>query len=276
MAKSDRAGLAEVAGGQIFYEAAGEGPAVVFIHAAIADRRMWNREYALYSKDGTVVRYDIRGFGRSPPATASYSDIEDLRTLLKHLGISTAILVGCSNGGRLAIDFAVENPKTVKGLLLLSPGLSGWGPKDDPGGQPVYDKDMERSAKIPADWKAGREKQALEGLYNYWTSAQTGSNRELVRRMMSDNAQEIFTDSSASHAQGLEPPAVGRLASISAPTLVLYGDHDEPTMAYICRNIVRGIPGARFVPVPGADHLINMSRPKEFDQSLRELLGKWK
>jgi 3-oxoadipate enol-lactonase len=273
MPSASRSGLVNVAGGQLFFEVAGKGPAIVFVHAAIADRRMWNREFDLFSKGATAIRYDVRGFGRSPAATASYSNVEDLSELLKHLGVTSVTLVGCSNGGRIAIDFAVEHPKSVNGLLLLSPGLGGWGPQYDPAGQAVYDEDMARSGKIMEDWKAGREQQALEGLYRYWTSAQSGPNRELVRRMMSDNVQEIFTDASASHATGPEPPAVGRLGSITAPTLVLYGDHDEPTMDYICRNIVRGIPGSRFVPVPGADHLINLSRPKEFDASLKELLA---
>jgi 3-oxoadipate enol-lactonase len=272
MASQERSGFLPVPEGKLYYESAGEGPAVVFIHAGIADRRMWNREFVAYRRDRTVVRYDVRGFGRSDPATAEYSDVDDLRALLAHLGIRNATLVGCSNGGRLALDFVVENPDKVTGLLLVSPGLSGFTAEHAPDGKPVFEQDGQRSAKIPEAWKEGRKDQALEGLREYWTAAQEGANLDLVRTMMRENAGEIFTDSSASHNRSPEPPAVSRLGSISVPTVVLLGDRDEPSMTYIVRTIVRGIPHAKLIPVPGADHLVNLSRPAEFDRALRQLL----
>jgi 3-oxoadipate enol-lactonase len=272
MASEVTTGFVPVPGGQLFYERTGEGAPIVFIHAAIADRRMWNREFEKYSTGATTIRFDVRGLGRSPPATAPYSDVSDLRALLDHLRVDRATLVGCSNGGRLAIDFTVENPARVKSLLLVAAGLSGWTPEMDPEGQPVYEQDMARSAKIPADWAAGREKEALAGLEAYWTSATTGANLGLVRTMMRENAHEIFTDSSARHNQPIEPPAAARLKSINVPTTILWGDRDEPTMAYICRRAAHGIPHARFVEVSGADHLINLSRPEAFDAALQPLL----
>jgi 3-oxoadipate enol-lactonase len=267
-------GVLPVSGGTLYYEVSGKGAPIVFIHAAIADRRMWNREFDQYAKERTTVRYDIRGLGRSPPATAEYSDVDDLRALLDHLHLRSATLVGCSNGGRLAIDFALENPNRVNALLLVSPGLSGFTAELAPDGQSTFDADSARSAKIPGDWNAGRHDEALEGLCAYWTSAQTGANLDLVRTMMRENAAEIFTDASAGHNRGIKPPAAGRLGSIAVPTTVLLGDRDEPSMSYIVRTIVRGIPGAQLVPVPGGDHLVNLSRPQEFDRSLHELLQK--
>jgi 3-oxoadipate enol-lactonase len=264
-------GFVSVEGGRLYFERAGKGSAVVFVHAAIADRRMWNREFELYSVQHTVVRYDVRGLGRSPPANASYSDSEDLHTLLTHLKVGPAVLVGCSNGGRIAIDYTLEHPDGVRGLLLVAPGLSGFSPDFDPSGLPVYEQDMARSAPIPAAWAAGHREDALAQLQQYWTSAQTGPNLELVRRMMQENAQEIFTDASARHGHG--PTAAGRLGEIRAPMVLLLGDRDEPTMGYIGRGIVARVPGARLIDVPGADHLINLSAPEAFDSALRGLLA---
>jgi 3-oxoadipate enol-lactonase len=272
MATQDRSGYLPVSDGKLYYETSGKGPAIVFIHAAIADRRMWNREFDVYAKDHTVARYDVRGFGRSPPAATEYSDVDDLQALLAHIGARTATLVACSNGGRIAIDFAVETPDKVAGLLLVSPGVSGFTAELAPDGKPVFEQDNVRSSKIPAAWKAGRKQEALEALREYWTSAQEGANLELVRTMMRENADEIFTESSASHSRALDPPAVGRLGSITAPTLVLLGDRDEPSMTFIVRVVVRGIPHAKLIPVPGADHLVNLSRPADFDKALRQLL----
>jgi 3-oxoadipate enol-lactonase len=274
MTATSKSGLAPVPGGQLYFESAGQGPAIVFIHAAIADRRMWNREFELYAKDRTVVRYDVRGLGRSPPATDAYSDVDDLRSLLEYLKIPSATIVGCSNGGRIALDFALEHPHTVNALLLVAAGVSGFDLELAPEGKPVFEEDMARSSKIPAAWAAGRKDEALEALRQYWTSAQEGANAELVRTMMRENAGEIFSDASARHNRALDPPAAARLKSIQVPTVVLQGDRDEPSMTFISRYVAREIPHARFVPVPGADHLVNLSRPTEFDRALRELLGR--
>ncbi|MCI4347834.1 MAG: alpha/beta hydrolase, partial [Thermoplasmata archaeon] len=141
-----------------------------------------------------------------------------------------------------------------------------------PEGKPVFEQDGARSAHIPGAWKAGRKEEAIEALRGYWTPAQEGANLDLVRTMMKENAEEIFTDSSASHNRAPDPATVGRLGSISVPTLVLLGDRDEPSMTYIVRTIVQGIPHAKLIPVPGADHLVNLSRPADFDKALRQLL----
>jgi 3-oxoadipate enol-lactonase len=273
MATQVRSGFLPVTNGKIYYEVSGTGPPVVFIHAAIADRRMWDREFGAYAKDRTVIRYDVRGLGRSPAATTEYSDVDDLSALLTHVGARTATLVGCSNGGRIALDFAVEHPDKVAGLLLVSPGVSGFTAEHAPDGKATFEQDGVRSSKIPEAWNAGRKAEALEALREYWTSAQAGANLNLVRRMMRENANEIFTDASASHNRPPDPRAVGRLGAISVPTIVLLGDRDEPSMTFIVRTVVNGIPHAKLIPVPGADHLVNLSRPEEFDRALTELLA---
>lgn len=273
MSTQARTGFATVAGGRIFYEVAGAGSAIVFIHAGIADRRMWDRELDLYAREHMAVRYDVRGFGRSPAATAEYSDVDDLRALLAQLHLGSATLVGCSNGGRIAIDYAVENPGRVNALLLVSPGVSGFTADLEPEGKPVFEQDNANSAKIPAAWKAGRHEEAQELLREYWASAQEGATLDLVRTMIRENSAEIFSEASGSHSRAIDPPAVGRLGSVTAATLVLLGDRDEPGMSYIVHTVVGGIPHARLVPVPGADHLVNLSRPAEFDRALHELLS---
>ena len=272
MATSDGSGLVDVAGGKLFHRQAGQGAPIVFIHASIADHRMWNREAEVYSKSWQVVRYDTRGLGRSSPASAPYSDVEDLHTLLQHLHLGPATIVGCSNGGRIAIDYALEHPAGVRALVLVAPGISGFTAELEPEGKADYARDNERSAPIFAAWRAGSKEEAMDLLITYWASQVRGASRELVRQMVQENAQEIFTDQSASHATAPEPPAAVRLSSIRRPTVVMYGDKDELTIGYMVRRIAREVPGARFVSVPGADHLINLSRPEPFDAALRSML----
>jgi 3-oxoadipate enol-lactonase len=262
----------DVPGGRLAYDRAGHGAPIVYLHAAIVDRRVWEREFQHRAGAHTVVRYDRRGLGESPPATAAYSEVADLHALFEALHLPPAVLVGNSMGGGLALDYALEHPAQVRALLLVAPGLSGWTPKMDLEYQPIFDADIERSAGMGEAWKAGRKDDALELLREYWAPAVEGPDRALVERMFRDNLEEIFTDRTARHAQSIDPPAAGRLHSVGVPTTVLFGSRDEPTCGVIARRIAHGIPKAKFEEVPGGDHLLHLSRPAPFGAALDALL----
>jgi len=119
-------GFADVEGAKIYYEVGGEGPAFIMIHAGVAASRQWNSEFARFSNSYRVVRYDLRGFGKSEPIEAEFSRMRDFDTLLRQLGIEEpTILMGCSMGGGLAMDFALARPSMVKALIMVASGPSG-------------------------------------------------------------------------------------------------------------------------------------------------------
>jgi 3-oxoadipate enol-lactonase len=271
---SAQSGSAEVSGGRLYYERNGEGPPLIWIHAAIADHRMWNREFVEYAREHTVVRYDSRGLGRSTAATAPYSDADDLLAILDKLGIPRATLIGCSNGGRIAIDFAIARPDRVSRLVLVAPVVGGLQPSGGVEETAVFQEEDNRMGPIQAAYKAGDREAALDGMRRFWCSAQAGPSLDLVIEMLRDNLDEVFTDASASHSTPLDPPAATRLDSIAVPTLVLVGDRDAPGMRFIVDRVTSAIPGARRNGIPGADHLVNLSRPHEFDRSVREFLAR--
>jgi pimeloyl-ACP methyl ester carboxylesterase len=124
---------------QLYYEAAGRGEAVVLLHGGFGDRRMWEAQFGELAADFRVIRFDFRGFGRSPPPGTVYSPAEDLCLLLEHLGVKRACLIGNSLGGTLAIDFTLLFPERVSHLAVISSG---------PGGYPV------RKRTAPASWKS--------------------------------------------------------------------------------------------------------------------------
>ena len=100
-------GFAEVNGTRLYYETAGRGLEVVLIHGGLVDSRLWDAQVGPLSKRFRVVRYDLRGFGRSAAADGPFSHLEDLRALLDFLKIERASLVGLSLGGIIAADFAL-------------------------------------------------------------------------------------------------------------------------------------------------------------------------
>jgi pimeloyl-ACP methyl ester carboxylesterase len=115
----------------IFYEVKGAGrDAIVFIHGGQLDRRIWDEQWESRATDDRCIRYDIRGFGKSAAPISPYSDREDLRGLLDHLGAAKATLVGFSLGAAIALDFALEYPARVSSLVLVCPGLGGFPFKD--------------------------------------------------------------------------------------------------------------------------------------------------
>src|SRR5919112_4353346 len=112
-------GMAEVNGARIYYEVAGEGEPLVLVHAGIADSRMWEGQVAAFAARYRVVRFDLRGFGKTEMVEGPFSHHEDLRGLLDFLGVERTHLVGCSMGGGAVLDFALEYPERVGDLVLV-------------------------------------------------------------------------------------------------------------------------------------------------------------
>src|SRR6185369_3177599 len=115
-------GFADVNGAKLYYEVAGQGHALAFVHAWIADNTMWDGQFAEFAKHYRVIRYDNRGFGKTEPVDAEFSAREDLHGLLKFLGVERTYLVGCSNGGGISIDLTLEHPELVDALVTVGSG----------------------------------------------------------------------------------------------------------------------------------------------------------
>jgi 3-oxoadipate enol-lactonase len=119
-------GFVDVDGGKLYYEESNHGgQTVVLTHDGVVDSAVWNDVWPEFCQHFHAVRYDRRGFGKSPAATSWYSEIDDLTALFHHLHLGRAALVGSSHGGQLAVDFALARPEFVEELVLVGPLLSG-------------------------------------------------------------------------------------------------------------------------------------------------------
>src|SRR5437016_2801424 len=118
-------GTMEAQGGPLYYEVAGEGHPLVLIHAGVADHTMWDDQFSVFAQHYKVIRYDTRGFGKSPGGDKDYSNRQELYQLLKHLGVEKAYVMGVSRGGQIAIDFTLEHPEMVDALIPVAAGLGG-------------------------------------------------------------------------------------------------------------------------------------------------------
>ena len=263
----------KVSGGSISYELSGAGTPIVLLHEGIADRRMWDREFPALARQHRVLRYDLRGYGGSPPAASEFSPVRDLVALLDEAGLARPLIVGPSIGGKIALDLALAHPDRVGALLLVAPGYSGMDYDHVPGGKATFERDERLSKAASEAWTAGNLAEATDLLRQLWASALTGSALDLFRTMVRDNAVEIFEERSGRHETREGAPAAGRLPEIRQPTLILVGDRDNPAMPHCANFLARGIAGARVHLVPGADHLLNLSRPDEFDRALHDFIS---
>lgn len=120
-------GYAEVNKTKLYYEIAGKGEPLVLIHGSFGDRRFWDLQFYDLSKKYKVLRYDLRGFGRSalPKEEEVYRDSDDLNGLMDFLGIKKAHVCGLSFGSFVVIDFALSHPDKCLSLIPIGPRVAG-------------------------------------------------------------------------------------------------------------------------------------------------------
>ncbi len=251
--------------GGIYFEADGEGMPVVLIHAGYLDSRMWDREFHKYSKKFRVIRYDIRGYGRSSRATAEFSDAEDLKSVLDELKIRKTVIVGVSNGGRIALDFAVKYPEHVIGLVLVNSGVSGYKASEED--QKLFEQFNEIEEKYVRMLEEHNFREAAVTDVDFWTHMVRGELRE---RLIEIAAENVHTDE---NEPGLlqkspEPPAFESLNRLDFPVLVIVGEKDNPASRSISGKLHEMIPGSQIKVIPGSDHIPSLSSPEEFDSAV--------
>lgn len=263
-------GLAAINNALIYYEIAGEGQSFVMIHAGVADSRQWNNEFASFASRFRVVRYDMRGYGKSEPVDGEFSHLQDLIALLDHLHLDQPlILMGCSMGGGLAMDFALTRSSQVKALIMVDAGPTGL-ELDVP--TPAKFKEAEQAYKAgDLDRVAEIETQIwFDGMGRAPTQVYRAMRQlayEMNRNVLSHDAKRLGT-----RLPDTEIPAVERLSELHMPVLVIVGAHDTPYMLAAATYMVEKIPSARKVIIDEAAHLPNMDQPDEFQRVVTTFL----
>ncbi len=263
-------GKIQVNDGHIFYEDTGKGLPLVFIHAGYMDSRMWDNVTAIFSSGYRVIRYDVRGYGKSSKVTKAYTDAEDLKSLLENLGVREAVLIGVSNGGRIAFDFAVTYPHMVKALIPVDSGLKGNQPSGSEE-EKLWENitiDEEKYLKLRSE---GKYREAAEIDVDFWSNASTGDLRESLLKIAEEN---VFTDETDPDIFQVSPtpPAFEKLNSLKMPVLIIVGGSDTPPLKEMDRRIHQLIGGSKFVVIEGADHLPSVTRPAEFCNAVFDFL----
>jgi len=264
-------GFAAINNALIYYEIAGEGAPFVMIHAGVADSRQWSDEFASFAERFRVLRYDMRGYGKSEPADGEYSHLQDLIALLDHLHIDQPLIaMGCSMGGGLAMNLALTGPSKVRALIMVDAGPTGLElDTPTPAGFAEAEKafnagDLDLVAEIETQiWFDGMGR----------TPAQVNQS---MRKLVYEMNRIALTHEAKRRGKRLpdtQVPAVERLGELHIPVLVIVGAHDTPYTLAAADYMVEKLPTARQVTIDDAAHLPNLDHPEEFHGILTTFLS---
>ncbi len=245
----------------------GEGQAILFLHGIGGNRTNWRQQVAEFSRDHLAAAWDLRGYGDSADykGPMTFEEIRsDLDRTLDFLGAESAILVGLSLGGRMALDFAAERPERVHRLVLADTSAGSEDMNSEEKIQEFLDQRLKplRQGLTPAD-TAARLRDRLAG-----PNASETAREEIRQSLAAQRTQSYAkTLEGAVRHQAFEPEKV------QAPTLVLTGEHDVMAPPAVASALADSIRGARFEVIPDAGHLSNIEQPDRFNAAIRNFLA---
>ena len=259
---SPRGSFLQVDGARLYYEECGSAPqVVVLLHDGVLDSSAWNDVWPEFCKHFHTIRYDRRGYGRSPAATQGFYATEDLAAILRHLKLKRVAIVGSSHGGEISINFTLEHPEMVEQLVLVGAVV---------GGMPYTKHFLERGEALGKPLEKGDIKGAITAATKdkYLTAPGSDAARKRIADILLASPQDL------THPELELPvkPALPRLGEIHIPTLLLVGDADIPDVHAHAGAIEAAIPSAHRVVINDVGHLMYIEKPAEFSRTVIEFL----
>lgn len=235
-----------VDGGEVWTEVReAAGATVILLHPDWGDSTIWDGVTARLPAPTRVIRYDRRGYGRSPAPVAKFSALGDLIAIAEQLGVAGAVVVGHSGGGATALDLALARPERVRSLVLVAPGVSGY----------PWPEDDSYFVEFAALYAAGdREGLVRLGLRTWAAAGADPAAQAQIRSAV----EAIFAQNDWAMD---DPPALARLGEIRKPTEVIVGDLDHPSVIGCADVIGARIPGCHRSRAPAADHMLPLREP---------------
>jgi 3-oxoadipate enol-lactonase len=262
-------GTIPVPGGTLWAQWAGTGTGVVLIHAGIADARMWDPQWDRLVSEHRTARYDTRGFNRTMTEDVPFSNRADVIAVMDAARMDRAVLVGCSRGGSIALDTALEYPDRVSGLVWVCGGVSGAEVDDLPEATALFDR--QEPLFEAKDWEALADLDVQIWIDGVGQPA--GRAAESVRTLVRQMCLETYTkELEEGQPIVLDPPALGRLGELRVPVLAIVGLLDLPATSTTASMLVEGAQNGRRIDVPDVAHLPSLERPTWFTEMLRSFL----
>lgn len=267
-------GYAEVNGTTLYYEVSGEGEPIVLIHGNFGDRRHWDYQVDPLSKNFKVIRYDVRGYGKSakPDTVNSYRDCDDLSNLLDYLKIDKANICGLSMGAQIAIDFALAYPDKCISLIPIGPWPNGYG--EGKYRTTASDSMIKVLVKMGEFLASGGPRAATD----YWWTGDHEIKETVVRKRTLDSLLVMgYEYSWYCHLNPIKrnwvaPPAVESLNTIKIPTLIITASNDMLACQEVAEMMQKQIYNSQVISINDAGHAMNMDNPEEFNRVIVDFI----
>ncbi len=258
------ADVVDVPGGHLYYESCGSGPnTIVLVHDGLVDSSGFDELWPLLCQDFHVVRYDRRGYGKSPVAKAPYSQTDDLGAVIGAAKLDRFSLVGFSAGGGVALNYALDHPQAVDHLVLVGAQIDGFVGsahfinRSQEAFRPILKGDIDGVAAnwakdpyliMPGDDAAKAKALAI------WKA-----NPQNIRHLLDDPARP-------------GPSALPRMPGLTVPTLILSGDHDIADVQAMAGAAEVLIPGSKRIVVSDSGHLLQLEQPRKTADLITEFV----
>lgn len=246
----------------LFYEVQGTGSPILMIHSGGVDSRTWKYIAPALAVTRQVITFDGRGTGRSPAPIAPMNIVEDIKNLLDHLNLASAVLIGHSMGGQAATEFALKYPGMTDKLILIAPSLSGFAFS-----KPYTDWTMEVHSLAPNYVKMTEF--SLQGLP--YRVTMSSPQRDFFADMHLQYMKRVFTEWKSFELIWPETPAIERLEQLEAPTLFIEGTCDWEDISLIAGEFKRA-PSFRHVRIEGGDHMMMLTHGDEIAGHIKQYL----
>jgi pimeloyl-ACP methyl ester carboxylesterase len=247
-------------------------PALVFLHAGVCDRRMWNAQFANFAAGHRIVAYDRRGFGATTYDAEAHNYVHDLDTVLTATVRGPAVLVGCSQGGRIAVDFALSYPARVAALVLVAPAISG---APEPKSYPPAIQDLIDASDAAERANDAERLNAIEA--HTWLDgpAETeGRVQGAVRDLFLEMNGRALRAAPAGEETG-KIKAYERFGELQMPIAFVLGALDFPHINERARTLKQRARRADLFEMAGTAHLPPLERPAAFNELLEARLAVW-
>lgn len=254
-----------MSGGRLYAEVAGEGPPLLMVHGWPLDHRIFDAQVAGLRQDLTLICYDRRGFGMSDAPPDLVEEVEDIDALLDALGMESAHLLGMSQGGRIALRYAVTRPERVRSLVLQGAAVDGLSVATD------------EEERIPIEEYAQLARQGrLAEVRQRWLShplmkLDHGSRNEalLVRKILDGYyGRDLLALDTKSYSYPVN--VLSSLARLHFPVLVLTGAQESDARKRHAAELLRRLPDCREVVLEEGGHLCNLTDVTAYNDAVRD------
>jgi pimeloyl-ACP methyl ester carboxylesterase len=258
-------------GTRLYYEEAGSGAPIIFIHEFAGDHRSWEPQMRFFSRYFRCIAYDARGFPPSdvPEEGERYSQAharDDVVAVLDHLKIERAHVVGLSMGGFAALHVGISYPKRVCSLVI-----AGCGYGAEPDKKENFRAECQvAAASFEANWKEAAKKYALGPTRVQFQNKDPRGWAEFAAQLAEHSPRgQALTMRGVQMRRPSLYELVDDMKRIDVPTLIVTGDEDDPCLEPGLL-MKRRIPNSGLVVLARSGHTINIEEPEAFNRALFE------